>query len=1252
MTDLVVAVRLKADGSGLVGQMRLSKESVDELKRAATQAGAAAEAMAANLTRAGAASQGAAGAVLNMAVANARAERATKELTAAQAALTAAVEAGSAEQVQAAAAVVAAQQRVAAAQAGVARAQRQAGQAGVEAARSLGSQRSAYSQLGFQIQDITQSIALGTNAFTILAQQGGQTASAIEQLGLKGAGGRVAAFFAGPWGAVFLAATAVLGPFVLKLFESKDAATDLADNLAKAVSAADSFGNAQAILGKVIDLTTGKLKTQNKVLIETIRLQAEAALRQGRDDERNARKAIGQLGEPTVFDRLLSSPGLAGPSYLSGSGQAGERSARLQLDQRQQSASLRQVRDDVLAGKIDVTETRKRIDLLERTGKLAAYSADQISEFKKQLYALPQARNDQKAAQFELDALDGKGIAPDLRPYERDKKPKKPKSTAGLKQFGESTGDRLRGIATRYADLPPAVREAQGALQQLDAIAREVQQRKPPNFEALITQIGAARTAIAGGLKGDIAKIAEQFDNAGAAAKRTADATAQIDEIIAFLNKTVKESKEGDGVADLFKPLIADAERARAAIEGSVLKPLTDIFDQQRDQLEVGSLILRGRSDEAQALQIVLGLQRQGLKLTEDQRAALVAGVQAIAAQSRQIEALQRRQQNLLRLSADVRSSIVDAFAGQSDDLAGSLVAAFRRAFAEQLTEQLFGKLFESINARILGEKIDAPAQRFAEAVDKAVDPLGRLAKAAGSAADALLGGGDGEGVLGGGVASGLIAALTGIPRDGFGTGGVDQNGQVDVTVTAKQTARSVSTIEGLLGGIGRDGLKLGGISSIVADRLGGAITGALKGAGTGLAVAGLAQSVGLKLDNTGAAIGGALGSLLPIPGGQIIGSIAGGLFGKLFAPTPKAKGGAITNVDDRVNVTGTNAQAKDAVAQASRAVQDGIQTIADQLGAQIGSFNVSIAKYKDSFRVDPTGSGSDGGKYGNKYVAGIGKFDNNDAAGAIAFAIADAIKDGAIKGISPAVAKALQSSTDINKALKEALKVRDLEALIGGPAYAIKKTIDDFDALAAERVDLARKYGFDLIAVERKNAEERARVLDDTLKSRVGELKSFLDSVKYGDLFEGSAADRRKQILAEIAAAQAEFDAGVEDAQSRLGALYQQLLTSSRDAFGTAGPEYSADRTTAISGAERNIAAEQARIDAASGAAKATTDAVMAGNVVLDEIAGLTAITNGKLDALIALSGGGGSGLGETIGDYGNWLSAPNLGLTIRNAL
>ena len=91
--------------------------------------------------------------------------------------------------------------------------------------RSMGRMNSVYVQLGYQAQDVTASLASGINPLVILAQQGGQTASALSQMG--GKMGSVAAFMAGPWGAAILGATMALGFLWQSLSEGEQATKDV-----------------------------------------------------------------------------------------------------------------------------------------------------------------------------------------------------------------------------------------------------------------------------------------------------------------------------------------------------------------------------------------------------------------------------------------------------------------------------------------------------------------------------------------------------------------------------------------------------------------------------------------------------------------------------------------------------------------------------------------------------------------------------------------------------------------------------------------------------------------------------------------------------------------------------------------------------------------------------------------------------------------------------------------------------------------
>jgi hypothetical protein len=91
--------------------------------------------------------------------------------------------------------------------------------------RSMGRMNSVYVQMGYQAQDVTASLASGIHPLVILAQQGGQTASALAQMG--GTVGRVAAFMAGPWGAAIIGFTMLIGLMIDKKKEAKAVTLDL-----------------------------------------------------------------------------------------------------------------------------------------------------------------------------------------------------------------------------------------------------------------------------------------------------------------------------------------------------------------------------------------------------------------------------------------------------------------------------------------------------------------------------------------------------------------------------------------------------------------------------------------------------------------------------------------------------------------------------------------------------------------------------------------------------------------------------------------------------------------------------------------------------------------------------------------------------------------------------------------------------------------------------------------------------------------
>lgn len=279
---------------------------------------------------------------------------------------------------------------------------------------------------------------------------------------------------------------------------------------------------------------------------------------------------------------------------------------------------------------------------------------------------------------------------------------------------------------------------------------------------------------------------------------------------------------------------------------------------------------------------------------------------------------------------------------------------------------------------------------------------------------------------------------------------------------------------------------------------------------------------------------------------------------------------------------------------------------------------------------VDTSGSGK------TKIKSGAIDF-NDDEAGAIAYAVMDAITDGGITGVSARIQKALASSDDLDEALEEALKVQEVEDLLGGLGATIAKEFKSFEATAKERVRIATEYGFDVLAIEKKNAEDRAALIESLLEDQVGSLQKLVEEMTYGSLFEGSAIEQRDALLKEIATAQADVDAGKDGAADTLASLFEKLLEVSEEAYGSTG-QYAADRDMILKQSQAAIDAAYQRITEASAAASSTSTssasdpALETTNQALDENndqnARILAELQSQTAALAALSAATGSSI------------------------
>jgi len=1064
--------------------------------------------------------------------------------------------------------------------------------------------RASMQDLGYQVSDLGTSILSGNGILRSFTQQSGQVAFALS--GMGGTAGKIGTFFAGPWGAAILIAGEALSIFIPKLLESSSETEKLQKRLDAAVQSADSFGNAESQLGKIIDLTTGKLKTHNQVLLQTVLLQQQLNLA-------NAQKTIDAAGKP----KTISGSGSSAAASGGGIGGQGSIDAAVQADKladAQQkaydaikSALAGTVSNNALANSDPQAFAQQvggalklaisNLDQIARSGKVAGKS---LTDAKLDLIALAQAGTDKAAALEAISVIGGGPVPDDLKPYAKDKKPRKPKKAPDTSGLVNSVTNDIATITAQFTDAPTFVEKADAAVRKLDQDIAALQKKKPPNFQSLIDQ----------------------------------------------------------------------AEAAKDIIRDNIAKPYNDFIKDQQQSFEVSKLAAEGHTDEANALKVIFTLQKQMGPLTDQQKQGVLDTVQALRQEQAAQEALTKSRQQDLDALGKIQTSIEGLFTGTTKiaDIPKQIQQAFRQLAGQQLFDKLFDGALSKLKDQINGvSTVQNASDKMASAISTTIKPLDDLASAAKGAADAV----SGQASLIAGTSRSQVSSLAGDAKAFIGANdnlfsSDEVSSANEIVVTASKQIKSASTdFLGAVDLFNKSGKSFGasldklvdpgsGFFSKLGSQLGnvlqgftlgstggkaGGVVGALSGllkdgsvlgtSGIGGSITSLAGSVssflpayaaGQTIDNAIAPIIKGLGVKYSKTG-QAIGGLLGGIIGGLFKKSKKG-GATITDTTGDATTFGNSASREATAGTLAGNVQSGIEQIAQQLGGIVGSFSgITIGQYKDKYRVN-TVSNKLGGS--SSPVAGLTSYDTPEEA--VSAAIQAAIAKGAVSGLDAAVQKALGSSSDIDKALTEALNVQKVEALIGGVGYALKQTFETFDAQAKANLDIAKKYGLDVVALEKATADQRTKLISDTLKQSVGSLQDFLDSVKYGDLADGSASDKRQALLDKISDTKKLADTGDQDAINQLADLYQQLVSTSKDAFGTAGPEYSSDKNLAVTGAQQVIQMETDRINQAAGAggsSAATTAAVQANNDLTNETNDLLARQNTTLGNILgALQG------------------------------
>lgn len=1093
-------------------------------------------------------------------------------------------------------------------------------------------------QAGQQIQDMAIQFQMGTNATTILAQQVPQLAFALS--GLEGNTnktlsriGQFSTFLAGPWGAAILVAGVALVPLIDKILGTGDAADEAkgktydfanglnvlslsANNAADAMAQlANELKNAIAVQGEFLNM---KAKVAEKSYAELRDLYdaegKELAALQSRATSFNPLNRL-SMAETYRMGALIENRAplkkaleKAQSAVISGREDILQRNAIEAADPRA-AANGRYNRA--------VGALRQRFEKSQRDPVGAAASGAFITDaqYQAELTKLTVAKDK------EIDAL--KKTRARKGPDAGKEAERAARAAQRLGEFGEDAGKKIANIRDSFSAIPPEVERINKASRELDDIISDLMNRKPEGFEALKSEAEALKASLADGV------VTQALDGMA----ESADRQLKIQE------------------------LLLSGRDADAAALQNIWAIEEKIGSEEELRTKAQALILQGRTEEAAVLTRIA-----------NQYPRIRSEVQAIAdAEQKRIEAMrkaQEMQQVFLDATRDIRGQ-VEAILGGYGKL-GDLGNAFKRAFQQiqgkLLTEQIFGDVFRDMDRHVkektgIGSSVDmlkTETERAGDAAGTLADELlgaARRISTAGTGATAAAGFGSSS-ILGGWGNIGVPPLLRKPANENY-----DPNGPIVVTANKPGAARRVmdltpeeffrkmgqdvgakwaaqlepllgkkfaGNIGGVLGGIFEGqattgtgfGAILGGLKELkgLPKGISGALGKAFGGAQTGAAVAGIGNALGLKLSNTGAQIGGAIGKFLPIPGGEIIGAIAGGFIGKLFSGTKK--GYAVAS-NGNVTTGGNRTQADNAGAGAN-SLNDSLSNIARAFGSSLGNYAVSIGSRSSGYiRVSASGSTRVGDKSFAKNGGSDLLYDGKDMQEALRIALKNAIEDGAIQGIKAGSKRLLSIGNNIDAQVEKALKFekvfKDLKQIKDPVGFALEELNTEFKGLidifkeagasAQELADLEELYG-----IKRKDTIKQAS------DAMVGPIKSLLESLTIGNDFY-SLRDRQASAQAVYNPLAQRVAAGDMTAYAEFSDAAQSLIEINRQIYGSTSQFFDfVDQVKALS--QGTLDLEQAKIDAATASDSPFTQ-------LAAQQQATTSAIDAQTEALIAAIGG-----------------------------
>ncbi len=759
---------------------------------------------------------------------------------------------------------------------------------------SARAERTAFVQLGQQMQDVTVQAQMGTNAFTIFAQQVPQAAFALSGLErsankTKARIGALATFMSGPWGAAIFAATAILGPLIYRMIDTGDAADDAKDKVY-------DFADGLHVLELSAEETTnamGQLVTEmrNAIAVQGDFLNQKALIAGSAVNDLESR-----IGSRSAEIAKLSKTegGVPSIAELIGVDPTSNRLAELRAEQKADRKSLQLARQAQANSEIAVTQSRVNESLDAGAAATGKYNraigklnenrrksiSDPIgaqtsgifigeSEYEAEFRRLTKIRDAEQDAARKRSKKDSSSKAD--RTAERAAR-----AAYQLSEFSADTSDRIERMRQSFEDTPPAIARANDAMARLADLSSDVDEKMRRGLDP----------KIAANLKAEIASL-------------------------------------------------------EPVIRASVNEPFDDMIEAAGERAAIDELLIQGREIEAEVLARTLDLIEAKGSASEAQVATIHDIVVQERLRSNELEKQNELRQREVRLIESTRDNIRETM---SDLARGGGVGAIGRLFKRQfdlvienqldnLFEGIFGDFFRNEKDKALGfDKVKEASGRQVETINRTIRALEdfqySVSQAATAANDNSLGvvGADGAVTVSApfnleaafdktfGAGSGASRTLT--PNEFLGTlVGKVADVFVDKT-TAKKIGEGIS--EGLSGGQGAGygvlagGLAFGESGSPLFSALGGKIGEKL-----------LTEPLKKGLESVTTGLGKIAGPLAGIAGGLI-----GGLLGGALSSTKRASSTIGVGADGTLQVVSTRGNSSSRKKASTGAAGEALDTL------------------------------------------------------------------------------------------------------------------------------------------------------------------------------------------------------------------------------------------------------------------------------------------------------------------------------------